>query len=459
MKYRWLCLCLLTALGCGRTRPPATLAAFSRTGGRRPERISGPLLGGTTIRCEADSFEALVAKAKPTCTWNGQDMLWVKRDEKGRPSFTLDRAYLCRTKAGLEKWVLVTLGRGRALFGQFGGGYTHGTFSLSQAIPMHDTGSGNYAVVESQGPGGHMLYRLGWQALPTGGSGHHQNNRTIFLLKGPQGSWRIVGEGRIEGSWKSGYPVSCGTGAKYRVNWTPQGSSPLRIDLTVWNRTCEVGEEPMGALDLLVRRDGTLVSTPSLGIRWTSGEYITPKRGDTLGRIAERLAWWRPSFRPKEGYRHLLAEVWLELLQQRNPDLPEGRLPQSARVSVPNIRSFTSALKLRQARKAGVYQFVESRRGLKSVWGVDIQLDRLAFRPAIKAEHIKLVEGKYGRDLKKIMTWTVSRDGKRLRIRFKPGMGDFGTGNGLTVHINSAALVKNTGVNPRMEWSIDTDIH
>jgi hypothetical protein len=303
-----------------------------------------------------------------------------------------------------------------------------------------------------------VLYRLGWQAMVSGGSNNYTANSTIFLLEDRQKRWRVVGVGVAEGSGHAGSTVCFGVSATYRIKWTGDAHSPIRVDLTVENGTYEVGEEPMGALDLPIRRDGTLVASPSFGIRWTSGEYVMPARGDTLERIAMRLAWWRPFMRPGEGYRHRAAEVWLQLLQERNPGLAEGVLPAGKRIHVPDRRAFGRAMKARRAGKAGICQFVETRRGLKSVWGIDIQLDRLTFKREIKPENIKIFEAKYGRDLKRIMTWVVSRDGKRLRIRFKPGMGDFGTGNGVTVHISSAALLKAARVNPRLEWSIDTDI-
>jgi len=109
-------------------------------------------------------------------------------------------------------------------------------------------------------------------------------------------------------------------------------------------------------------------------------------------------------------------------------------------------------------RHAGIEHFVEVRGGRESVWGVNIHLDRLSFRPQVKPNEIKIVDGKRGRDLKPLMTWSVSRDRKTLGIRFKPGMGDFGTGNAVTVHIEKSALEGYSGVNNRFEWSMLTDV-
>jgi len=110
------------------------------------------------------------------------------------------------------------------------------------------------------------------------------------------------------------------------------------------------------------------------------------------------------------------------------------------------------------ARPAGISQFVETRDGRLSVWGFDIQLERLSFQPEIASDHIAIQDGKRGRDLRSIMEWSVSEDRKCLRIRFKPGMGDFGTGNGVTVHLDRSAILGYSGVNNRFEWQVLTDI-
>ena len=43
--------------------------------------------------------------------------------------------------------------------------------------------------------------------------------------------------------------------------------------------------------------------------------------------------------------------------------------------------------------------------------------------------------------MKGIMTWSVDKSRKRLVIKFKKGMGDFGTGNAVTVKIESSAFL------------------
>jgi hypothetical protein len=58
------------------------------------------------------------------------------------------------------------------------------------------------------------------------------------------------------------------------------------------------------------------------------------------------------------------------------------------------------------------------------------------------------------------MKWSVDRSGKQLVIKFKPGMGDFGTGNTVQVQIDRSAFVAAPlqSPNSRVDWSINTDL-
>ena len=108
---------------------------------------------------------------------------------------------------------------------------------------------------------------------------------------------------------------------------------------------------------------------------------------------------------------------------------------------------------------AGISQVVENRNGHISCWGVAIQLGSLRFKRKIAANQIKISEGKHSSDLREIMTWRVERNGKRLVIRFKPGMGDFGSGNRVGVYLDRSAFVKPMpSGNTSFTWVIDTDI-
>ena len=108
---------------------------------------------------------------------------------------------------------------------------------------------------------------------------------------------------------------------------------------------------------------------------------------------------------------------------------------------------------------AGITQIVENRGGRVSCRGVIIQLGSLRFRETIKPDQIVIREAKHGHDLGDIMLWHVEGNGKRLAIKFKPGAGDFGSGNRVEVQIDRSAIVGQVeSTNNRFEWSMDTDV-
>ena len=106
----------------------------------------------------------------------------------------------------------------------------------------------------------------------------------------------------------------------------------------------------------------------------------------------------------------------------------------------------------------GIFQLVNERNGRVSCWGVVIQLGNMTFKKNIMRDQIEISEGKHGHDLRDIMTWKVAQTGKRLKIEFKAGMGDFGSGNRVEVRIDRSAFKEpmESG-NKRFIWSIDTD--
>lgn len=108
---------------------------------------------------------------------------------------------------------------------------------------------------------------------------------------------------------------------------------------------------------------------------------------------------------------------------------------------------------------AGISQLVENRDGHKSCRGLVIQLGKLRFRKTIRPEQIIISEAKHSRDLKDIMTWRVEQGGKRLIVKFKSGMGGFGSGNVVGVFVDRTAFVNPDEATPnQLRWTITTDI-
>lgn len=111
-----------------------------------------------------------------------------------------------------------------------------------------------------------------------------------------------------------------------------------------------------------------------------------------------------------------------------------------------------------RSRQGGrISQLLEVRAGRLSCWGVTIELDQTTFNPNITSEQLSVTDGKYGRDLKDSMTWEVDRSGKVLTIRFKPGRGDFGSGNIVNISVHTTAFARPPAVEGVVAWSISTD--
>ena len=83
----------------------------------------------------------------------------------------------------------------------------------------------------------------------------------------------------------------------------------------------------------------------------------------------------------------------------------------------------------------------EIRGGKKSCWGIVIDFDDARFKTRISSQQLKIYEAKHGSSLLRLMTWRVSREGKQLTIKFKPGMGDFGTGNRAEITLYKTAFL------------------
>ena len=113
----------------------------------------------------------------------------------------------------------------------------------------------------------------------------------------------------------------------------------------------------------------------------------------------------------------------------------------------------------RSEQRPGISCLIEVRLQERACWGVIIRLEQGRFSPTISPNQINVIDAKYGRDLSDIMEWTVSPDGAQLAIKFKHGLGGFGSCNSVTVRIARPAFKEPP---PRFigsaEWTIDTDI-
>jgi len=82
----------------------------------------------------------------------------------------------------------------------------------------------------------------------------------------------------------------------------------------------------------------------------------------------------------------------------------------------------------------------EIRGGRKSCWGIVIKIDDGQFKKRVRPNQLKIFEAKHGANLINLMTRVTSHDRKQLTIQFKPGTGDFGTGNQAEITLYRAAF-------------------
>jgi hypothetical protein len=82
----------------------------------------------------------------------------------------------------------------------------------------------------------------------------------------------------------------------------------------------------------------------------------------------------------------------------------------------------------------------EIRGGRKSCWGIVIKFDDAQFKKRVRPNQLKIFEAKHGANLIDLMTWRTSRDRKQLTIKFRPGTGDFGTGNQVEITLYRAVF-------------------
>lgn len=59
------------------------------------------------VRRQANSFSALVDLTRPNLVWGGRDMLWITRDDFGKPGFAMNRAYPLQVGRDRPAWYLM----------------------------------------------------------------------------------------------------------------------------------------------------------------------------------------------------------------------------------------------------------------------------------------------------------------------------------------------------------------
>jgi hypothetical protein len=86
---------------------------------------------------------------------------------------------------------------------------------------------------------------------------------------------------------------------------------------------------------------------------------------------------------------------------------------------------------------------------------VVIQLSQLTFPSKLDPSAIDISEAKHNRNVKDLMEWSVDPERKRLTIQFRPGAGDFGSGNRVEVKIRREVF--QPGSQGALIWVVETD--
>ncbi len=84
-----------------------------------------------------------------------------------------------------------------------------------------------------------------------------------------------------------------------------------------------------------------------------------------------------------------------------------------------------------------------------------MQLNRWRFKKSVAAADLSVKEAKHSAELKDLMVWSVDNAETRLTIKFKEGMGDFGSGNTVSIILGPGAFAGEH--NDSFTASISTD--
>jgi hypothetical protein len=269
--------------GCS-TKPPAvgTQILDYRTADADDVIVLKGLGQRLSVREEADSLDALIARVKPAFVWNGRDMLWVATDTNCRPQFVLDEAYVYQPTNEPRRWVLLEEHDAPydSCYGEVMGHNLRGVATLHEAVPVanNDAGViGEYAVVKSVDPRFGTVYEIGWQKLMANGTCLCEENRRLYVLEDRAKRWHFLGEGVGQGNDKG--PGSAGfTEVESRVVWTESNAPDLPVQIRIIVKETEMELEGEGAGNSNPRPDQTTYEEYILAGHFPATVVRTAKR-------------------------------------------------------------------------------------------------------------------------------------------------------------------------------------
>lgn len=310
-----------------------------------------------TIREQAPSLAKLAAKAKPDFVFGegGRDMMWIDGKDGDSPIFRLARVYTYQPTGQPLRVVLLNLLR------ESGAGddprvlveTTAPTVAaaLHAERPSSDGGSGQYAIVKSRGPGGAILYEVGWQS---GYGPRWWQERRLYVLRAA-GRWQFVGEGPAEDFGKMGPSEAAATTINADVQWTPRADAPLLIRFVMtdttreWATSDDLAKKAQAGAgmreDLAKRTDWVLErALPAALRRASQREYMLSRADETLDKVVDHLFSWGlgSSGNGADDPRRAKAILRGELARL-NRSLPAGAIPEGSRIDLPTSIEISEA--------------------------------------------------------------------------------------------------------------------
>ena len=278
---------------------------------------------GVSITAEADSFDALVAKVKPTLTWNDRDLLWARRDN-GHLVFTVDRAFGHAHGATIS-WTLINAKPYAALGADWEGQYLRETMTLGK---NKDSDAGNWAIVVSSHASTGTLYEIGWETRLPRGEGKWVEARRLFVLRDRNNHWRFVGEGPGDRWGRPAPGRVTHTTQDYRIRWTSDPAAPLAIRVTSRQESFveDKADERLARLypPLTVLHDGVLAGALPARFERKGRPYVRLDAGTSLESLAARLTAWKLAADADLAQRQTAVAAVRMALAKLNPEAELG---------------------------------------------------------------------------------------------------------------------------------------
>jgi hypothetical protein len=293
-----------------------------------------------TVIFRGESFDELVAVARPTFVWQ-HTLIWVDAQKGDTPRFSAAIPAWVKLSRGTLSWAILQRGKSNYIDREASGLATNDIVNASMhelevvsAKPIHDGGAGDYALRilrEHQ----YEVYELGIEAF-WGGAGNWHEGRRLYVMRQPSGEWKLIGEGPAEGGGKSGWAVSYGTSCTATAILKPDDIDSVRIDFDTEEYYDGSLKPPGDVRPIDIHRTATLGGKTPGVFRRTSAPYIlSTQELNTVDSIATSFVYWITDGGDRENSKSLPNAAVRAQIAKQNPKLSGRRLSPGTRVEVP----------------------------------------------------------------------------------------------------------------------------